>query len=65
MMKPCANPQLTCNQDYGSFYCVGNQRSPIEQNEIALELAINDHVRRERRQFPSIAYDLIFDVGSI
>jgi hypothetical protein len=53
---------LTTNQDYGSFYFGRLQHSQINPNEIAFELSINDQVRKERRQLPSIAYDIMFDV---
>ncbi len=53
---------MTTNQDYGSFYFGRLQHSQINPDEIAFELSINDQVRNERRQLPSIAYDIMFDV---
>ena len=53
---------MTTNQDYGSFYSGRLQHRQTNPEEIAFELAINDQVRNERRQLPSIAYDIIFDV---
>ncbi len=53
---------LTTNQDYGSFYFGRLQYSQINPKEIAFELSINDQVRKERLQLPSIAYDIMFDV---
>jgi hypothetical protein len=53
---------LTTNQDYGSFYSGRLQHRQIDPDAIAFELSMNDQVRKERRQFPSIAYDIMFDV---
>jgi hypothetical protein len=53
---------ITTNQDYGSFYFGRLQHCQINPEEIAFELSINDQVRNERRQLPSIAYDIMFDV---
>jgi hypothetical protein len=53
---------ITTNQDYGSFYFGRLQHRQINPEEIAFELSINDQVRNERRQLPSIAYDIMFDV---
>ena len=53
---------LTTNQDYGSFYFGRCQHGSTDPNDIAFELAINDQVRNERRQLPSIAYNIMFDV---
>jgi hypothetical protein len=53
---------ITTNQDYGAFYCGRLQHAQTNSDRIALELAINDQVRHERRQLPSIAYDIMFDV---
>jgi hypothetical protein len=53
---------LTTNQDYGSFYFGRLQHRQTNPDEIAVELAINDQVRNERRQLPSIAYDIMFHV---
>ena len=53
---------LTTNQDYGAFYSGRLQHSQIDPDRIAFELSINDQVRRERCQLPSIAYDIMFDV---
>jgi len=65
-MKPSHNDFddvfMTTNQDYGSFYFGRLQHSQINLDEIAFELSINDQVRNERRQLPSIAYDIMFDV---
>lgn len=53
---------VTTNQDYGSFYSGRLQYTEIHPDEIAFELAINDQVRNERCQLPSIGYDIMFDV---
>jgi hypothetical protein len=53
---------LTTNQDYGSFYSGRLQHRQIDPNAIAFELSLNDQVRNERRQLPSIAYEIMFDV---
>ncbi|CAF2468917.1 unnamed protein product [Rotaria sp. Silwood2] len=52
---------MTTNQDYGSFYFGRLQHNQINRDEIAYELSINNQVRHERRQLPSIAYDIRFD----
>ena len=57
-----SNLFITTNQDYGSFYFGRLQHSQINPDEIAFELSLNDQVRNERRQLPSIAYDIMFDV---
>jgi hypothetical protein len=65
-MKPSHNNFddlfITTNQDYGSFYSGRLQHRRIDPEAIAWELSINDQVRNERRQLPSIAYDIMFDV---
>ncbi|CAF3577885.1 unnamed protein product [Rotaria sordida] len=52
---------ITTNQDYGSFYFGRLQHNQIDPNKIEYELSINNQVRNERRQLPSIAYDIMFD----
>ncbi|CAF0775602.1 unnamed protein product [Adineta steineri] len=52
---------ITTNQDYGSFYFGRVQHGQINRDEITSELAINDQVRNERRQLPSIAYNIMFN----
>ncbi|CAF0720252.1 unnamed protein product [Adineta steineri] len=52
---------ITTNQDYGSFYFGRLQHGEINRDEIISELAINDQVRNERRQLPSIAYNIMFN----
>ena len=56
------NLSMTTNQDYGSFYSGRGQSGRIRPSALAWELAVNDQVRHERRQLPSIAYDIMFDV---
>ncbi|CAF1165327.1 unnamed protein product [Rotaria sordida] len=52
---------ITTNQDYGSFYFGRLQHNQTDPNKIEYELSINNQVRNERRQLPSIAYDIMFD----
>ncbi len=53
---------MTINQDYGSFYSGRLQNRRTNPDEIALELTRNEQIRNERRQLPSIAYNIMFDV---
>ncbi|CAF1149235.1 unnamed protein product [Rotaria sp. Silwood1] len=52
---------MTTNQDYGSFYLSRLQQNQINSDKIAYELFLNNQVQNERRQIPSIAYDIMFD----
>ncbi|UJR30844.1 hypothetical protein I4U23_018359 [Adineta vaga] len=61
MKQSFVEPFVTTNRDYGSFYFGRLQHGQTNPDEIAYELAINDQVRNERRQLPSIAYDIMFD----
>ena len=59
----CDNNFRTTNRDYGSFYFGRIQHRQANPDEVAFELRLNDQVRNERGQLPSIAYDIMFDVG--
>ena len=65
MKKSDSNPYVTINRDYGSFYSGRLQHGKKTAGEVAHELMINDRIRNERRQLPSIAYDIMFDVGKL
>ena len=62
MQEAACRSFSTTNQDYGSFYFGRCQYGHTDPKEIAFELAINDQVRHERCQLPSIAYDIMFNV---
>ncbi|CAF0850890.1 unnamed protein product [Adineta ricciae] len=64
MKRSDSNVYLTTNRDYGSFYSGRLQHGKKTADEVARELMTNDQIRNERRQLPSIAYDLMFDKHS-